>query len=97
MCRRLISGGAVFSAARDVRAYGLSHARRASRTSSPSSGTYTLEFDITGKKNCAITDSFLPNRQRLKPDVYSVIGFSTRGVSLTQNVGRLMGDFLSDA
>lgn len=92
---RLIQGGAVFSAHPASRSYGLAHSRRRILEFFPQLAGVKLEFQNYWEGYCAITDSFLPHVQRLRPDVFSVLGFATRGVSLSQNVGLVMGDFLT--
>ena len=37
-----------------------------------------------------------PNLQVLDENIYSLLGFSTRGVALTQNIGRVVGEFLAE-
>ena len=46
--------------------------------------------------SCALTDAYLPAIQRLELNVYSVIGFSTRGVALAQTLGREVAGLLSE-
>lgn len=47
------------------------------------------------KGYCALTETSLPSIQRLEPNVYALIGFSTRGVALAPILGREMAHFLS--
>jgi glycine/D-amino acid oxidase-like deaminating enzyme len=90
---RLISGGAVFGlAARQ--GYGEAHARARMAELFPALGDVEIETYWEGW--CAVTESFLPRFQILAPNVYSVGGFSTRGVALAQNIGRIVAEFLAE-
>jgi glycine/D-amino acid oxidase-like deaminating enzyme len=96
---RLISGGAVFAGAPP--GYGTAHARKRMAELFPvlagpalAGGDIAIETYWEGW--CAVTESFLPRLQILAPNVYSVGGFSTRGVALAQNIGRLLGEFLAE-
>ncbi|MDZ7908180.1 MAG: FAD-dependent oxidoreductase [Gemmobacter sp.] len=91
---RLISGGAVFAAA-NVRAYGEAHARRRMAELFPQLRGQQIGIEDYWEGYCALTDSYLPHVQRLQPDVFAVLGFSTRGVALTQTIGQAMGDMLA--
>lgn len=92
---RLISGGAVFAAAPRVQAYGEAHARARMQELFPQLRGAPVALDSYWEGHCALTEAALPYLQRLRPDVFAVIGFSTRGVALAQNLGRVMGDLLS--
>ncbi len=93
---RLISGGAVFAGAPP--GYGAAHARKRMAELFPALGGHPEEIaiDTYWEGWCAVTESFLPRFQILGPNVYSVGGFSTRGVALAQNIGRLVGEFLAE-
>lgn len=89
---RLISGGAVFSVP-GARAYGLAHARNRLYTLFPQLREVAPKIETYWEGYCSITDSYLPSFQVVDRDIYSLIGFSTRGVSLAQNIGRVVGEF----
>lgn len=89
---RIISGGAVFSVP-GAQAYGLSHARKRLYMLFPQLRDVAPKIETYWEGYCSITDSHLPSFQVLDRDIYSLIGFSTRGVSLAQNVGRVVGEF----
>jgi glycine/D-amino acid oxidase-like deaminating enzyme len=91
---RLISGGAVFAGA--PQGYGAAHARRRIAELFPVLAGEDIAVETYWEGWCAVTESFLPRLQILAPDVYSVGGFSTRGVALAQNIGRLVGEFLAE-
>lgn len=89
---RLISGGAVFTAA-NPRRYGERHSRwRVAELFPQLKG---IEFDQYWEGWCALTPDYLPEVHRLDEGVWSLIGFSTRGVALAQTLGREMARFLS--
>lgn len=91
---RLIAGGAVFAMSSNPRGYGLKYSRGKVLSLFPQLEGHEIEFqDYWEGYNC-ITDAYLPHIQRLKPDVFSLLGCSTRGVALMQNLGYLMGEFL---
>ena len=89
---RLISGGAVFDFGNRV-AYGEEHARGRMKMLFPQLTDEDIQLDTYWEGYCAVTDSYLPHILRLGRNVFSVGGFSTRGVNLAQNLGRLMGEF----
>jgi len=93
---RLISGGAVFAGARP--GYGEAHARKRMAELFPAFGgrPEDIEIETYWEGWCAVTESFLPRFQVLAPNVYSVGGFSTRGVALAQNIGRVVAEFLAE-
>lgn len=90
---RLVSGGSCLGVARDAKGYGLAHARARINALYPALRGQPLEFDSYWEGYVAVTDNYLPHMQRLRPDVFSVIGFGTRGVNLAPNLGLLLGDF----
>lgn len=92
---RIISGGAVFTMG-GPQSYGLTHARRRMHELFPQLKGRVDTFDTYWEGYCSITDSYLPNLQVLDEDTYSLLGFSTRGVALTQNIGRITGEFLAE-
>ncbi|MCB4769681.1 FAD-dependent oxidoreductase [Ancylobacter sp. Lp-2] len=89
---RLISGGAVFALG-DKQAYGFAHARARMKLLFPQLTDADMQFDDYWEGYCAVTESYLPHVQRLGKEVFSVVGFSTRGVNLAQNLGRVVGEF----
>lgn len=89
---RLVSGGAVFALASRER-YGARHARARLKLLFPQLTAEDIRFDGYWEGYCAVTDSYLPHVQRLGNNVFSVTGFSTRGVNLAQNLGRVVGEF----
>lgn len=89
---RLISGGAVFAFG-DRLAYGIAHARNRMRQLFPQLTEADTAFEDYWEGYCAVTESYLPHVQRLGKEVFAVVGFSTRGVNLAQNLGRLVGEF----
>ncbi len=89
---RLIPGGAVFAFG-DKRAYGERHARSRLKLLFPQLTDEDTVLDSYWEGYCAVTDSYLPHMQRLGRSVFSVVGFSTRGVNLAQNLGRVVGEF----
>lgn len=89
---RLISGGAVFALG-DKQAYGIAHARNRMRQLFPQLTEADAEFEDYWEGYCAVTDTYLPHVQRLGKEVFAVVGFSTRGVNLAQNLGRMVGEF----
>jgi glycine/D-amino acid oxidase-like deaminating enzyme len=93
---RLISGGAVFVGAPSD--YGTAHARRRMAELFPALAERREDIAIETYWEgwCAVTETFLPRFQILAPDVYSVGGFSTRGVALAHNIGRLVGELLAE-
>jgi glycine/D-amino acid oxidase-like deaminating enzyme len=92
---RIISGGAVFSLA-NPKAYGLAHARRRVVELFPQLKGREPRFEAYWEGYCSITESALPNLQVLDQNIFSLLGFSTRGVALTQNIGRVVGEFLAE-
>ena len=90
---RLIIGGAIFRPS-DHRAYSAAHSRRRLRQLFPQ--FQDIQVDSFWKGWCCLTDAYLPAIQRLEPNVYSVVGFSTRGVALAQTLGREVAFFLSE-
>lgn len=89
---RLISGGAVFAPAKGPRA-GIAHARRRMRDIFPDLGEPAIEAWWHGF--CATTDNNLPRVQRLAPNVFSLAGYMTRGVSMSINAGEALGRALA--
>jgi glycine/D-amino acid oxidase-like deaminating enzyme len=90
---RLIIGGAIFRPS-NHRSYSERHSRRRVGELFPELSDIKADSFWTGW--CALTDEYLPAVQRLEPNVYSLIGFSTRGVALAQTLGREMAAFLSE-
>ncbi len=91
---RLISGGAVFDFG-DKQAYGENHARARMKMLFPQLTDKDVQTESYWEGYCAITDSYLPHVLRLGRNVFSVGGFSTRGVNLAQNLGRVVGEFVA--
>jgi len=92
---RIISGGAVFTLANAQR-YGLAHANRRMAELFPQLAGHPPKIESYWEGYCSITDGYLPNFQVLDENIYSLIGFSTRGIALSQNIGRLIGEFLAE-
>jgi glycine/D-amino acid oxidase-like deaminating enzyme len=90
---RLIMGGAIFRPS-NHRAYSERHSRRRLTELFPQLTDIRAESFWTG--SCALTDESLPAIQQLETNVYSVIGFSTRGVALAQTLGREVAAFLAE-
>ena len=91
---RLISGGAVFSLG-NARSYGKRHAqRRIGEIFPPLKG---IEIEHYWEGYCSLSETTLPAVRKLDESVYSVLGFSTRGVSLAQNLGRTVAAFLAES
>ncbi len=90
---RVVSGGAVFNAGNQP-AYGKHHAQ--ARIAEIFPQLKGIEIEHYWEGYCALTDAFLPAIQQLDHNVYSVVGFSTRGVALTQTLGREMALFLAE-
>ncbi|MCZ4291640.1 NAD(P)/FAD-dependent oxidoreductase [Hoeflea alexandrii] len=90
---RVIIGGAIFRPS-NHRAYSEWHSARRLAELFPHLGGIHVESFWEGW--CALTDAYLPAIQRLEPNVYSVIGFSTRGVALAQTLGREFAQFLCE-
>lgn len=88
---RILSGGAVFTLG-NARSYGTRHSLARLRELFPQLRGLTIERYWEGY--CALSPSYLPTVQAVAANVYAVLGFSTRGVSLTQNLGREMARFL---
>ncbi|MGQ3214452.1 MAG: NAD(P)/FAD-dependent oxidoreductase [Shinella sp.] len=91
---RLISGGAVFDFGNKI-AYGQDHARARMKLLFPRLTDRDIELESYWEGYCAVTESYLPHILRLGRNVFSVGGFSTRGVNLAQNLGRVMGEFVA--
>lgn len=91
---RLISGGAVFDFGNKI-AYGQDHARARMKLLFPRLTDRDIELESYWEGYCAVTESYLPHILRLGRNVFSVGGFSTRGVNLAQNLGRVMGEFMA--
>lgn len=91
---RLIMGGAIFRPS-NHRAWSERHSRRRLNEFFPGLTDLHLESFWTGY--CALTNESLPAVQRLDANVYSLIGFSTRGVALAQTLGREMAGFLCES
>jgi glycine/D-amino acid oxidase-like deaminating enzyme len=92
---RLITGGAVF-ALRSGKAYGLAHASNRLTGQFPVLADAKIEFDSYWEGYCAVTETRIPHVHILGNGFISVGGFSTRGVNLAQNIGRVLGEFAAD-
>lgn len=90
---RIIIGGAIFRPS-NHRTYSEAHSRR--RVAELFPHLQGIQIDSFWEGSCALTEEYLPAIQRLERDVYSVIGFSTRGVALAQTLGREVAAFLSE-
>lgn len=91
---RLLSGGAIFTLSRG-KPYSLSHSRRRIAELFPK--LKGIEIESYWEGYCALSQSFLPSIHELDEGVYSVLGFSTRGVALAQTLGREIGRFLAES
>lgn len=89
---RIISGGAVFDFG-DRRKYGEKHGANRLRQLFPALRDADVEFEDYWEGFCAVTETYLPYMQRVGKNIFGVGGFSTRGVNMAQNVGRLVGEF----
>lgn len=90
---RIFSGGAVFGLG-NVRKAGVAHSKERLLTFFPYLPEPEIEFYWEGY--CALTKAMLPSLQIVDKDIFAVIGFSTRGVSLAQNIGWAVGDLLTE-
>lgn len=90
---RILSGGAVFAIG-DKKANGIRHSRERLGMFFPQAAD--LEFEYYWEGYCAVTPTYLPSVQVLDTDIYAVLGFSTRGVSLAQILGREFAGFLGE-
>lgn len=89
---RLLSGGAVLTLG-NGKPYSVSHSRRRIAELFPQ--LKGIEIESYWEGYCALSQTFLPSIHELDKGVYSVLGFSTRGVALAQTLGREVGKFLS--
>jgi glycine/D-amino acid oxidase-like deaminating enzyme len=89
---RLMSGGAVFTA-RNASLHGQRHA--AQRLAEIFPQLTKIKIDHYWEGWCAIREEFLPVSQDHGDGVYSLLGFSTRGIALAQTLGREMARFLA--
>lgn len=90
---RIFSGGAVFALG-DPRQAGVKHSQERLRHFFPQ--LPAPEIDHYWEGYCALTDTKLPSLQVVDKDIFAVVGFSTRGVALGQNIGCLAGDLLAE-
>lgn len=90
---RILSGGAVFALG-DPRQAGIRHAKQRLGLFFPHLPEPEIEYYWEGY--CALTPPYLPALQIVDKNVYAIIGFSTRGVSLAQNIGRVAANFLAE-
>jgi len=88
---RMISGGAVFAVG-NSRAYGEKHSRKRLRLLFPQLERHDVEIEHYWEGYCAISQNYLPHFQQLGKNIFAIVGFSTRGVNLAQNIGRLIGE-----
>jgi len=89
---RLFSAGAVFAIG-NARKNAISHSKKRINLLFPEIKDPEIEYYWEGY--CALSQSHLPSVHVLKKNVYAVLGFSTRGVSLSQNLGREFARYLS--
>lgn len=89
---RIMSGGAVFVGSN--RQYGFRHAEQ--RVGEIFPHLRGIKIDQYWEGFCALTEAFVPAIQQLEKDVYSVLGFSTRGVALAQTLGREVALLLAE-
>ena len=91
---RLLSGGAVFALG-NGKSYSLNHSRcRIAKLFPQLKG---IEIESYWEGHCALSQNYLPSIHELDQGVYSVLGFSTRGVALAQTLGREIGQFLAES
>ncbi|MBB3527373.1 NAD(P)/FAD-dependent oxidoreductase [Rhizobium sp. BK456] len=90
---RFITGGAVFAVGNGSRRYGEVHCRSRLKALYPCILEDDLIFDYYWEGFCSLSESKLPHLMRLGRSVFSLSGFSTRGLNLAQNLGNLLGDF----
>lgn len=90
---RFITGGAVFAIGKNSKRYGVSHCRSRLKLFYPFLQEEDLLFDYYWEGFCSMSDTKLPHVMRLGKSVFSLSGFSTRGLNLAQNLGALLGDF----
>jgi len=92
---RMISGGAVLAMS-NARSYGENHARKRLRLLFPQLAEQDVEIETYWQGYCAISNSYLPHFQQLGQNIFAIAGFSTRGVNLAQNIGRLIGEWAAE-
>ncbi|MBJ3774709.1 NAD(P)/FAD-dependent oxidoreductase [Acuticoccus mangrovi] len=90
---RLLSGGLVFAPSA-TRRTGERHAYRRMRDIFPNIGHPPLVAYWTGW--CAATDNHIPRIQRLGPNIFSLAGYATRGVCLSQMTGAALGAVMGE-
>ncbi len=89
---RILTGGAVFMVP-GKRNYGIRHSSRFIAEIFPSlAGIENTEY---WEGYCALTENSLPAIERLDENVFAVIGFSSRGLVLTNTLGREVALFLA--
>ncbi|MGZ2453459.1 glycine/D-amino acid oxidase-like deaminating enzyme [Rhizobium ruizarguesonis] len=91
---RLITGGAVFAFG-DSRRYGENHSRARLKLLYPQLSEQDVALEAYWEGFCAISETKLPKVLRLGANIFSLVGFSTRGLNLAQHLGRLLGQFAS--
>ncbi|MFN0263019.1 NAD(P)/FAD-dependent oxidoreductase [Tepidamorphus sp. 3E244] len=89
---RVIAGGLVFGYG-DNRPYGERHARL--RLSQIFPHLRDVAFESYWEGSCSVSDDGLPVIQRAAGNVYTLAGFMTRGVAMSQTLGRDLGEFLA--
>lgn len=89
---RVIAGGLVFGHG-DNRGYGRRHASL--RLGQIFPHLRGISFDSYWEGNCALANESIPEIQRLEDNVYSLMGYMTRGVAMSQTLGRDLGEFLA--
>lgn len=90
---RFITGGAVLAIGKGTKRFGESHCRSRLKHFYPFLQEEDLVFDYYWEGFCSMSDTKLPHIMRLGKAVFSLSGFSTRGLNLAQNLGALLGDF----
>jgi len=85
-------GCAVFAFGKS-QAYGERHARKRLRLLFPQLTSDDVELENYWEGYCALSQNYLPHFQQLGQNIFAIVGFSTRGVNLAQNLGRLIGEF----
>lgn len=89
---RLISGGMVFEPG--GMPWGRAHARRRIAELFPDLGP--VEFETYWDGWCGASPDLLPRVQALGSDVFSIGGYSSRGVALAQNAGEMIAELVAE-
>ena len=85
----------LFVSSTNPKKYGLTYSREKVLQLFPQLRSHNIEFEDYWEGYNCITEAYIPHIQRVKPDVFSLLGCSTRGVALMQNLGTMMGEFFA--